>query len=178
MEITELPPTPFALPIVGELVDVATQRWALEPWEGDDPPSLAAPWGLKPKFSVQGCRSCAELAILDHLRGHGWQGVWVNAFRGELRTEWFPAPAVTLASVGALGWVVELFDQVRAANGGTLSGFFDVFAWREPSQVGFYEAKVGPDRIKPTQRRFLEVALRFRPIEDFTIVEVAGRTRN
>jgi hypothetical protein len=40
-------------------------------------------------------------------------------------------------------------------------GFFDVFAWREPGQVRFYEAKVGPDRIKPTQLRFIELALRF-----------------
>ena len=39
-------------------------------------------------------------------------------------------------------------------------GFFDVFAWREPGQVRFYEVKVGPDRIKPTQLRFVELALR------------------
>jgi hypothetical protein len=63
---------------------------------------------------------------------------------------------------------------LRAANGGTLSGFFDVFAWREPGQVGFYEAKVGPDRINPTQLRFVEVALRFHHLEEFMIVEVAG----
>jgi len=30
-----------------------------------------------------------------------------------------------------------------------------------PGQVRFYEAKVGPDRIKPTQLRFIELALRF-----------------
>jgi len=41
---------------------------------------------------------------------------------------------------------VEIFDCLRAANGGTLSGFFDVFAWREPGRAGFFEAKVGPDR--------------------------------
>lgn len=59
-------------------------------------------------------------------------------------------------------------------NGGTLSGFFDVFAWRERGQVGFYEAKVGPDRIKPTQLRFAEVALRLHRLEEFMIVEVTG----
>ncbi len=72
----------------------------------------------------------------------------------ELRSEWFPAPAVkTLAETGAPIWAVEVFDPLRAANGGTLSGFFDVFAGREPGQVRFCEAKVCPDRVKPTQLR-------------------------
>ena len=86
MEITELPPTPLVLPAAGELVHIRTQEWALERWEGEDPPGLAVPWGRKPRFSVDGSRSCAELAIVHHLRAGGWDGVWVNAFRGELRT--------------------------------------------------------------------------------------------
>jgi hypothetical protein len=69
---------------------------------------------------------------------------------------------------------MEIFGRLRPANGGTLSGFFDVFAWREPGQVGFYGAKAGPDRIKPTQLRFVEVALRFHGLEEFMIVEVTG----
>lgn len=109
------------------------------------------------------------------MRGDGWRGVWVNAFRGELRSEWFPVPAArTLAEVGAPRWAAEIFGRLRAANGGALSGFFDVFAWREPGQVGFYEAKVGPDQIKPTQLRFVEVALRLHGLEEFMIVEVTG----
>lgn len=152
MEITELPPTPLVLPAAGELVHIRTQEWALERWDGEDPPGLSVTWGRKPKFSVNGSRSCAELAIVYHLRAGGWDGVWVNAFRGELRTQWFPAPAARrLAEVGAPVWAVEIFDCLRAANGGTLSGFFDVFAWREPGRAAFFEVKVGPDRIKPTQ---------------------------
>ena len=175
MEITELLPSALVLPASGDVVSIRTQRWALERWEGEDPAGLATPWARKPKFSVDGSRSCAELAIAHYLRGDGWRGVWVNAFRGELRSEWFPAPAVrTLAEAGAPRWAVEIFGRLRAANGGSLSGFFDVFAWREPGQVGFYEAKVGPDRIKPTQLRFVEVALRMHRLEDFLIVEVAG----
>jgi hypothetical protein len=175
MEITELPPTPVVLPAAGELVHIRTQGWALERWDGEDPPGLAVPWARKPKFSVDGGRSCAELAIVHYLRAGGWGGVWVNAFGGELRTQWFPAPAARqLAEVGAPGWAVEIFDRLRAANGGTLSGFFDVFAWRDPGRAAFFEAKVGPDRIKPTQLRFVEIALRFRGLDDFTIVEVAG----
>ena len=175
MEITELPPTPLVLPVAGELVHMRTQEWALERWEGEDPPGLGVPWARKPKFSVNGSRSCAELAIVHHLRAGGWNGVWVNAFRGELRMQWFPAPSARrLADVGAPGWAVQVFECLRAANGGTLSGFFDVFAWRGPGRVGFVEAKVGPDRIKPTQLRFVEIALRFHGLEEFMIVEIAG----
>jgi hypothetical protein len=176
MEIAGLPATRFDLPGREEPVYVATQRWALEPWEGADPPSLAKIWSRKPKFAVNGSRSCAELAIVHHLRDEGWHGVWVNSFGPrELRSEWFPAPAVkTLAATGAPGWAVEAFERLRAANGGTFSGFFDVFAWREPSEVSFYEVKVGPDRIRPTQLRFVDVALRFHRLEQFKIIEVAA----
>jgi hypothetical protein len=102
--------------------------------------------------------------------------VWVNSFGPrELRSEWFPAPAVkTLAETGAPVWAVEALDRLRTANGGSLGGFFDVFAWREPGQVRFCEAKVGLDRIKATEIRFLEVALRFHRPADFMIIEVAG----
>lgn len=37
MRITELPPTRFNLPERANPVYIATQRWALEPWEGEDP---------------------------------------------------------------------------------------------------------------------------------------------
>ncbi len=137
MEITERPPTRFDLPGREEPVYIATQRWALEPWEGEDPPSLAKIWSRKPKFAVNGSRSCAELAIVHHLRNAGWRGVWVNSFGPrELRSEWFPAPAAKmLAETGAPTWAVEVFDRLRAANGGSLGGLFDVFAWREPGEV-------------------------------------------
>src|SRR5262249_36949508 len=40
-------------------------------------------------------------------------------------------------------------------------------------RAAFFEAKVGPDRIKPTQLTFVEIALPFRSLDDFTIVEIA-----
>jgi hypothetical protein len=88
------------------------------------------------------------------------------------RRRWYCLQRV--AEVGAPGWAAEIFECLRAANGGTLSGFFDVFAWCEPGRAAFVEAKVGPDRIKPTQLRFAEIALRFRPLEEFMIVQIAG----
>jgi hypothetical protein len=56
---------------------------------------------------------------------------------------------------------VEIFERLRAANGGKLGGFFDVFAWRPPGEVMFLEIKTAGDRVQPTQRRFVERALRF-----------------
>jgi hypothetical protein len=176
MEVTALPPTRFDLP--GETpVYITTQRWALKPWEGEDPPELGQSWARKGKFAVNGKRSCAELAVAYHLQGDGWHGIWVNSYRRELRSEWFPTPAVkTLAETGAPTWAVKIFDRLRTANGGSLGGFFDVFAWREPGEVRFDEVKVGQDRIKPTQIRFVKLALgmHHRP-EQFTIIEVQAQ---
>jgi hypothetical protein len=44
MEITERPPTRFDLPGREEPVYIATQRWALEPWAGEDPPGPPTMW--------------------------------------------------------------------------------------------------------------------------------------
>lgn len=172
MQITELSPTLVDLPS-GKRVHIRTQRWALDPWHGaSDPPELQRIWSIKPKYMVNGGRSCAELAILDHLQHHGWDGVWVSAFGGQLRKAWFPAPAFTaLADAGAPASATEAFGRLRAANGGKLSGFFDIYAWRD-TQISFYEAKVGPDRLRDTQRRFLDTALRFHRPEAFTIIEI------
>lgn len=173
MQITERPPTPFSLP--QGTVNIATQRWGLEQWRGaPDPLDLQRIWSRKPKFTVDGRRSCAELAVIDHLRHDGWDGVWVSAFGGAwLRAEWFPAPAFrTIAEAGAPAWAVETFERLRAENGGKLGGFFDVFAWREPDEIRFLEIKVARDRIQPTQRRFVETALRFHEPKEFMIIEV------
>jgi hypothetical protein len=67
MEIMERSPTRFDLPEREEPVYIATGRWAFERWEGEDPPGLAKIWSRKPKFAVNGSRSCAELAIVHHL---------------------------------------------------------------------------------------------------------------
>jgi hypothetical protein len=108
------------------------------------------------------------------LRRDGWDGVWVSAFGGSwFRSEWFPAPAFrTLADAGAPAWAVETFERLQAANDGKLSGFFDVFAWRTPGEVRFVEIKVAEDKIRPTQRRFVETALRFHDQKQFMIIEV------
>jgi hypothetical protein len=164
------------------MVHIATRRWALDRRQGEaDPPGLPVRWARKGKFTAGGSRSCAELAIVNHLRYDGrqgvWvnrQGVWVNKFGPvELRREWFPAPAHrTLAEAGAAACAAEAFDELRAANSGRLGGFFDVLAWREPGEIRFAEAKVGTDPIKPRQRTFVKAALALYLPEAFMIVHI------
>jgi hypothetical protein len=99
----------------------------------------------------------------------------VNSFGRELRAEWFPTAAVrTIAETGAPIWLVEIFERLLAANSGMLGGFFDVFAWRQPGEVRFDDVKVRPNRIGDSQCRFLETALRYHPVEQFTLIEVDG----
>ena len=182
MHITGLPPTRFDLPGVTQPVYIATQQWALEPWEGEDGPELPQTW-RKPKFSVNGSRSCAELAVLHHLRGEGWDGVRVYPFNPpRLLTEWpWPPPpgprVTTITQTGAPEWAVKIFDRLRAENSGKLNGFFDVFAWREPGEIRFDEVKVVTgDQITDSQREFVERALRLHRLEQFTIIEVPKPT--
>lgn len=59
------------------------------------------------------------------------------------------AEVKTITQTGGPPWAVDIFDGLRAANGGKLGGFFDVFAWREPGEVRFDEVKVGRDPIGP-----------------------------
>ena len=65
----------------------------------------------------------------------------VVAFIEAFREEFGVGPACR-----ALRQAVEAFERLRAANGGTFSGFFDVFAWREPSEMVFSQLTKGPVR--------------------------------
>jgi hypothetical protein len=115
--------------------DLSPEAWELPAWHGPDRASLAGPWAAKPKVAVGGLRSCAELAVLDRLARSGWRGVWVSAWGRKLRTG-FPEPAyATISEAGAPPWAATVFDALLDANGG-YSGFFDVFAWREPGEIG------------------------------------------
>jgi hypothetical protein len=179
MKITQLSPKMLILPDAGNTVSIVRQLWALEPWEGEDQPELPGHWAIKHKFSVNGSRSCAELAVLHHLRGSGWNGVWVSAYSPTaLFSEWPPGPGVkAIAQAGAPPWAAEIFDRLLDANRRSFGGFFDVFAWREPGEVRFYEVKVGKDDINRNQRRFVERALGLHHrLEEFTIIEVLEST--
>ena len=154
---------------------IPTEQWTLERWEGAaDPPDLPKIWSVKRRFVVDGHRSCAELAVLARLRDDGWDGVWVSAFGRVLRRDWFVTEAYrTIAAAGAPDDAVEVFERLRIANGGSLAGFFDVFAWRD-GEVKFVEVKVGADRLQDSQLRFVDLALRLgHDLDEFLLVGVA-----
>ena len=178
MQVIECPPTPLVLP-AGATVQVRTLRWVLPEWPGkpDDPPGLPLTWARKPAFQVGDRCLRAEFAILDQLRQQGWHGgVWVNAFGNELRPAWFPAPGFRAPGpAGAPPWAAAVFEELRAANGGKLTGFFDVFAWREPGEVGFFEAKSAPTASVPASARSWRRPC-VPPLDQFTIIEF-GRQR-
>lgn len=99
-------------------------------------------------------------------------GVRLRPPRAAVR--WFPAPAVkTIIQAGAPMWAAEAFNRLRAANGGKLDGFFDVFAWRDPGEVRFDEAKTSGDSPRESQRKFVKLALDLgHRLEQFTIIKV------
>ena len=113
---------------------------------------------------------------MHHLRGDCWRCLGECLLR-RVAVRVVPAPAVkTITQTGGPPWAVDIFNGLRAANGGKLGGFFDVFAWREPGEVRFAEVKVGRDPIGPNQRRFVKLALDLHHfLDEFTIIEVPGR---
>ena len=97
---------------------------------------------------------------------------------GTLFSEWPPDPGVkSITQAGAPRWAAEIFERLLDANPNRrqpFGGFFDVFVWREPGEVRFYEVKVGKeDDINLNQRKFVERALGLdHRLEEFAIIEV------
>jgi hypothetical protein len=44
--------------------------------------------------------------------------------------------------------------------------------WRNPGEVRFDDVKVHPQQIGVSQCKFLETALRFHPLDQFTLIQV------
>lgn len=142
-------PTPVTLPS-GQGDAVPTCRVQFDAWGGD--PSLAPRYNANPKavVSVHGVPMFPELAVLRKLEALGWSGVWIDNFgRGRLIREWGVRPVL-----------VELEERNSRilARIPLKSGRWDIFAWRG-DDILFAELKGGKDRIRPSQRQWLEAAL-------------------
>ncbi len=109
----------------------------------------------------------AELVILNMLREDGWSGVWVDNYRKKFRT----GMPRTEASVSLPPDQQTILDSIKKTNN-SISGCWDVFAWRE-KEILFAESKLsGKDRIRPTQIRWLQSALKAGLTEkNFLLVE-------
>ena len=108
----------------------------------------------------------AELAILWTLRDAGWDGIWIDWYRGKYRTDYWDASPVELAEEPA-----KLLERIYALLG-SRSGAWDIFCWRG-GEVLFTEAKRrGHDCVRALQLSFLDAALAAGlSIQSFLIVE-------
>jgi hypothetical protein len=135
-------------------------------WRGAMPRDT---YGRKPLLDLNGEMVFAELAILRLFELTGWEGRWIDSYRGKYRIGYW-AENVTKDLPGQYQ---DVLHSIRAKSG-CRGGYFDVFCWRDGITV-FGEAKWQThDRIRPSQRRWLEAALDIGiPVESFLIVEWA-----
>ncbi len=135
-------------------------------------------FGGKALIEVDGRPQFAEVAILRLFEADGWQGRWVEtygkpAMRPGLWREWHPdGPAAQVHVPIEETWVNERLHTIAAANGNTYSGCWDVVVWKGDRLVFAESKRKGKDRIRGTQVRWMEAAMRCGcPVDDFVVVE-------
>lgn len=148
----------------GREVDVPKTTPSFRPWQGRPPKDR---YGNKPLLECDDELVFAELAILRLFEREGWEGRWIDSYRRKYRTGYW-GPNVTKDLPAEQHAVL---DSIRAKSG-RRGGCFDVFCWGG-GLAAFAEAKwTAHDRIRPSQRRWLEAALDVGiPLESFLIVE-------
>lgn len=145
-------------------VDLPKACVTFDPWGGESPKTR---YGGKALLDWKGELVFAELAILRAFQSAGWDGCWVDTYGGKYRVGYWGDAVVRDIPTKAAG----LLRRIQVSSG-QRSGCFDVFCWKD-EEVRFAEAKrKGRDRIRDTQRRWLEAALGVGlSTEDFLVVE-------
>jgi hypothetical protein len=135
-------------------------------WAGDVPNDT---YNKKPILEFNREMVFAELAILRAFQQDGWQGRWIDSYRHKHRVGYWGEHATKALPAEQQA----ILDGIRV-KAGCAGGCFDVLCWRDGTVV-FAESKWrGHDRIRSTQRRWLEVALSIGfPLSSFLIVEWA-----
>jgi len=113
--------------------------------------------GHQPKFTVNGTGLAPNWPSCTNLRDEGWHGVWcAPTDPASCGPSGFPASAVkTISQTGAPMWAVEVFDRLRAANGGNLDGFFRNFARRDPAKLDSTRRRPREIRSGKVKRKFV-----------------------
>jgi hypothetical protein len=167
----ELKPTTtmkLALPS-GRTVELACCQPQFDRWTGS---SLNFTFGGKPVLTYGGQPVFAELLILRLLEVTGWTGTWVSSYGGiKFLREMPKDPSLVRASQRLPETQISLIDKIQRRSN-RRGGCFDVFAWRD-EKIIFCEAKHSKkDRIRPSQRRWIEAAITEGvPIDSLLIVE-------
>lgn len=135
-------------------------------------------FGGKDLLLVDGRPQFAEVAILRLFQAAGWQGRWLETYgHGKLTpglwNAWHPdGPRAQTHTPIEEAWVNERLAAIAAANGGTYSGCWDVVAWKGEQLVFAESKRQRKDKIRGTQLRWLEAALKCGcSVEDFLVVE-------
>jgi hypothetical protein len=131
-------------------------------------PVLFDTYNGKPIVEHSGRPMFAELAIVEVLKGHGYEAAWVDSYRNKF---WQAMPS-TNTNIALTGNLDRAYNQIKAING-RRGGCWDVIANRGDEFI-FAELKLTTkDRIRSNQVRWLEsaVAAGYKP-EQFIIVDL------
>jgi hypothetical protein len=124
-------------------------------WLGVQPPFT---FGRKEVLNYKDQPVFAELMILNLLREKMWDGVWVSSFGGTKYLREMPIDYRLGRTVDLPAEHKRLHDDIQSVAGAK-GGCFDVLAWRD-GQILFLEAKrKSHDKIRDTQRRWIEAAI-------------------
>jgi len=162
---TESRATPVELPEAKRTIQILTLLRMEQRWPGP-PPERFRSVPNKPTLQFNDQPTWAEFILLRLLERDGWAGAWVKNWGG--RAFWRDVEDVAILSASA----AERFQQIEKRMGGRGGGCWDIFAARG-DKVLFIESKQrGRDRLRLTQRKWIESALREGiPLPSFVIVE-------
>jgi hypothetical protein len=147
----------------GHVVQIPKANPLFELWNGEP---VSDTYGKKTILRFNGKPAFAELVILKVFQDDGWHGVWVDTYGHTYRTSYWPKDEVELQAEQQ-----HLLQKIHQ-KAGSNKGCFDVFCWKE-SQYLFAESKrQGHDKIRDTQRVWLEAAIGCGlPLTSFLLVE-------
>jgi hypothetical protein len=141
-----------------------------DPWLGQLPNDT---YNGKQVLEFAGRPAFAELAVLWALNEIGWDGVWIDSYRGLYRQGyWNCEPIRQLPDVPQ-----KLIKRIQIALGSRF-GAWDLVCWRGTEML-FVECKwAGRDAIRETQVRWLAAAIDAGLcLDDFLVIEwsLAGK---
>jgi hypothetical protein len=123
-------------------------------------------YGNKLILSFHGKPAFAELVILKLFQDEGWSGVWVDTYGHKYRTEYWPKDEIALPPEQQ-----RLLRNIYDKAGSDL-GCLDVFCWKEGKYLFAESKRQGHDKIRNTQRRWVEAAIECGlPFTSFLLVE-------
>lgn len=147
----------------GRVVQIPKANLLFKAWSGQ---SVSDTYGNKLVLNVNGRPAFAELAILRILQDDGWSGAWVDTYHNKYRTAYWPKNEVELPPEQQ-----QLLQRIYE-KAGSKKGCWDVFCWKEEICLFAETKRQGRDKIRDTQRQWLEAAIRCGlPLTSFLIVE-------